>query len=368
MKKLINFGIISIIMIFSACDESYEMLTTIKKDGSCSREFTEKADSAFMVGDTSKSNPFPFFIDSTWNISWTHDSIKKSTRWPLKIWDPEGNEKEAVVYAKRNFATVESMASFDYLERDNWKSLKSHITFEKKFRWFYTYYYFEETFPKLETNIKVPITNYLTEKEAKIWLQGHADCFEGINGIEIQEYLSQIEEKFNRWLNRIIFEEYIHVIANNIKLLDTPGINAQRLLSAKDSIYNLYKKKETDFFLDFDAKEFDHYFDTNAFSKMFDKHQFLNQKVDSAFSVTNYFINQIDYHLAMPGKIISTNSSKVNSDTLYWKVDAYRFLLYKYDMYAESRTPNIWAFIVSGLLIVMAIWMFFIPSNKHYSR
>ena len=363
MKKLINIGIIATLVFFSACnDGKYKMFTTIKEDGSCSRKFTEKADSAFMVGDTSKSNPFPFSIDSAWKISWKTDSINKTTNWPLKKWESEGDKNKAVVFAKRKFPSVDSMASYDYLKRGNWKSVKPKIEFEKKFRWFYTYYYFKETFPKPELNNRIPITNYLSEKEAKMWLQGNEDCFEGMNGIEIKEYLSQIEEKFYKWYDRNIFEEYVHIIVNNINLLNATDISAQKLLSEKDSIYKKKEKK----FLEFDIKVFDNYYNTDAFSEMFDKHEFLKQKIDSSLAITNYFSNQkIDYHLDMPGKIINTNSSKENSDALYWKVSTSRFLLFKYEMYAESRTPNIWAFIVSGILIVIAIWIFLIPTNKN---
>jgi hypothetical protein len=364
MKNICNIGIISsIIFIFSACQDSgYKMLTTINEDGTCAREFTELADSAFMVGDTAKSNPFPFPIDTTFEISWTYDSLKSNSVWPLEKWEKNNKKKKVTIIAKKLFSSVVDMAGFDYLERGDWKSLRPYVSYNRKFRWFYTYHRFSETFPRIKTFDRVSINKYLTEEEVKMWFQGHNFCFEGMNGIEISEHLSQIEKKINQWIDRNVYEEHIHAIVNNIELLDAPGIDAKKLLAEKDSIYKSCKKKEKD--IDFDIKVLDNYFNTNAFTDMFEKHKRLEHEIDSALSFFDFYGNQLEYRLVMPGKIINTNSATKNSDTLSWKVDAYRFSMHDYEMYANSRTPNIWAFIVSAIIIIMVVLLFLVPVRK----
>lgn len=47
---------------------------------------------------------------------------------------------------------------------------------------------------------------------------------------------------------------------------------------------------------------------------------------------------------------------------LVWKVDAYRVLADNYRLQAESRVMNIWAFVLTGLLLVVAL-ILFIPTR-----
>ncbi|MFW5656170.1 MAG: hypothetical protein ACOC0C_01030 [Bacteroidota bacterium] len=61
--------------------------------------------------------------------------------------------------------------------------------------------------PENEQNLMQKIQDYLSDTEARVWLQDNAGYFKGMNGIEISEILEDIEKKFNQWINRNIFEE-----------------------------------------------------------------------------------------------------------------------------------------------------------------
>jgi hypothetical protein len=55
--------------------------------------------------------------------------------------------------------------------------------------------------------------------------------------------------------------------------------------------------------------------------------------------------------LVMPGKVVSTNAPHCENDKLTWQLNAYRFLPADYILTAESRRLNLWAVILTLLLL-----------------
>jgi hypothetical protein len=54
----------------------------------------------------------------------------------------------------------------------------------------------------------------------------------------------------------------------------------------------------------------------------------------------------------MPGKLTGTNGYIDSAGILLWPVDSDYFLTEQYKMQAESKIPNKWAWIVSGLFLL----------------
>jgi hypothetical protein len=72
----------------------------------------------------------------------------------------------------------------------------------------------------------------------------------------------------------------------------------------------------------------------------------------------NIIINNFkDYSLriVMPGKLIGTNGFIDSSNTLLWPVKSDYFLNEPYEMWAESKTTNSWAWVVSGLFLAFVL-------------
>ena len=57
----------------------------------------------------------------------------------------------------------------------------------------------------------------------------------------------------------------------------------------------------------------------------------------------------------MPGKLIGTNGFIDSTKKLIWPVTSDYFLTEPYEMWAESRTRNRWAWIVSGLFLIFVL-------------
>jgi hypothetical protein len=56
--------------------------------------------------------------------------------------------------------------------------------------------------------------------------------------------------------------------------------------------------------------------------------------------------------IMMTGKLIGTNGFIDSSQVLLWPVSGDYFLTEPYEMWAESKMPNIWAWIVSGFFLL----------------
>jgi hypothetical protein len=66
----------------------------------------------------------------------------------------------------------------------------------------------------------------------------------------------------------------------------------------------------------------------------------------------------------MPGLITGTNSSVLSGNRVSWDVFPMAFLLEDYTMVAESRVINVWAFIVSGMVLLGLISLLVVKSRK----
>jgi hypothetical protein len=57
----------------------------------------------------------------------------------------------------------------------------------------------------------------------------------------------------------------------------------------------------------------------------------------------------------MPGKLIGTNGFPDSSHVLVWPVKSDFFFTEPYLMWAESKTTNMWAWIVTGLFLLFVV-------------
>jgi len=73
-----------------------------------------------------------------------------------------------------------------------------------------------------------------------------------------------------------------------------------------------------------------------------------------------------DFHneAEMPGLITVTNSSALSGNRVAWDLFPMAFLLEDYSMVVESRVINVWAFVLSGLILLGLISLLAVKSLK----
>lgn len=379
MKTIIKSLIYCFILIFASCEHSNNMLTVINTDGSCYREYSAYVSTDFLKGDSAKkSTPFIVDIDSSYNIKWKYKNSDWQTKFPVSQSEidsiiltknkntniHESTDFEAI--ATKKYTSVEEMArNFSLSKSHEWNDLKVKYKFEKKFRWFYTFYKYQEIYPKIETDFTVPISKYLTKDEELFWFTGKPEILKGMNGVEIREYVGKIEDLYNRWFSQNIWNNEYKVLLENYSMISKPPVTIDRLKELRDTIFLKEASDNQDFKMQLILNK---YFKTKVFSELWDKQnsplgEFENNFLDQKF--VKYFAQNINYKLLLPGKNIQANTDIMQGDTLIWNLTAYRMFPQDYTIEAESRKANIWAFVLSFLLIILAVGSFFYkPKQK----
>ncbi|HET9569884.1 MAG TPA: hypothetical protein VFP20_00530 [Bacteroidales bacterium] len=378
--------LMAVVCALTSCMDRDNMLTVIRPDGSCYKEFSSSVGSDFMLGkNLSEQKYFPMVVDSTWSITWKlEDSTQTSTVFPLSqrtmdsimaLMPLERNqktnkmEKKSPVFdilLRRPFKSVEDMGkTFRLKPTHEWSKMKVIYHLEKKFRWFYTYYQYKETYPKVKTNFKTPVDSFMTNEEATYWFTGKPNIYKGMNGIEIREAIGSLEDKYNRWLAKNLWDNEFEVLLANYDQMKNPPVSLDSLAKSKDNIFNSKVRDNKDYDME---KLLNDFFKTKAFSiywktkdSPLKKHEkdFENQEFVSLFT------KEFNYNLCMPGRSKPIENVIMNGDTLNFKLTAYRMVYDNYVIEAESRRANVWAFVVSGLILVLTVGSFWYkPKGK----
>jgi len=359
MKKIL--WIVLVAALYSC--EPENMTTIVHADGSCERIFIAKATDAFIKGD-SASNPFPVSIDKNWKLEWQYDDEEKLKAWPLTSWtrQPQDSLKQIKVYATRKFASASEMANnFRFNTKSKWNDLIPQPVFEKKFRWFYTYYSYSETYPRLPIKFPMPMEKYMSKEEADYWLTGMPAFDKGISGMELYEKLSVMKEKFERWASANGWEfQYAIVLRNLDQFPGNPGY--EKMLKEKDRIYkSVSNEKKEDHKVSNIGEVLNKYFQTNAFAPLLNEQNEISKEVNNPVEMAklnDYTSTYFKYRLIMPGQLLTANGL-IKQDTILWSLDATKMLNSDYTLTATSKKMNIWAVIVSGLVVMLAIVLLF---------
>ncbi|GAB3424142.1 hypothetical protein [Niabella aquatica] len=370
MKK-IHFLIVTAAIIFSSCEPT-DMTTIVHENGSGTRIFSSKADSAFIAGDTSH-NPFPVALTSGWKVTWKYENRQGLNDWPGKNFRPQKNDTAAIfAFATHHYHSMPEMGdSFRFSKDHPWHQFKIIPKLERKFRWFYTYYTYTEIYPKLPFKIKVPFDKYMTADEYSFWLTGSPNLCEGMSGNEANNYTSALEKKFSLWMLQNVWEEQYEELLQHLQHFRNPP-SVSKMQAAKDSIFQLLILQSSDNSFELNTASvfntgstLNKYFHTNTFSKLDRSDDSIMRIIKNppALETFNHYNSvSLNYKLLMPGKLLSTNGLNKN-DTLVWKIDAFRMLKEDYIVKAESRKLNVLITIISMLFAAAGI-VFFVVKRK----
>ena len=345
MKTIkIILAIILLVFIVSCKSKTsyYKMVSIFDRKGNVHRELYAFGDSAFMAGNIS-NNPFLFELDSDWHIH-RFDTIIRYNFF--------GNEEKLNVKIIKDATSIENYAKDIRCDEKNRSLTVPEESLIKKSGWFYTNYSFQAVYKKFQYNLPVPIDDYLNKEEQILWTQGNMDDYKIMNGMEMNDYLSEIAEKFWKWHGCNRFEISLEIIKKQVQNYD--------LDSDKEKIYKqaiAFVDKES---IAIDPKTLsevlDSFYKTNYFSKQYNTYKEIwDEDFQTTFAIEEILMNVISYELVLPDKTVQTNAPIISSDTLTWKIDGMRLLFDDYTLTAEYRVMNRWAFGISGLLVLVAV-------------
>jgi hypothetical protein len=335
--------IISMILLFIvSCNEPDTVVTNyIHTDGSVTRKIEMKS----IEGDVKKRfkiSDIQVPLDSTWAVS---DSLtvdqKGDTTWFRK--------------AEKLFKNIGELNLAYKSDSGINKGVSRHAGFNKKFKWFNTEYRFSEKIDKILSS-GYPVSDFLSKEELLYFYSPESLIEEKQKGPDSLKYKSladSVKYKTDLWSTKNIVSEWISIFS---------GLAAGK--AGKDLSLESLKTHENDFIKV--VQENDQKFDSLwakgiILKKLIGEDNAVKYKTeaDSALgSATKAFLTNFkDYsvRIVMPGKLIGTNGFIDSSHVLLWPVKSDYFMTEPYEMWAESKTTNAWAWIISGLFLAFVL-------------
>ena len=355
MKKRMNIIMAVLLMILASCSTDYQMVTRVHKDGTVDREVWALADSAFLAGNETH-HPFLFRLGKDWEVEELDSCIET---------DFFGENGKLNLKAHKVLDGVEGLDFFS--AREDWMGPLAvpKEKLEKHFRWFYTYYTYTCDFQEIKDKGPIPMDKYLNRAEQLFLLQGKADGYAGMNGVELINSLEDAEQRFLEWYYHTQFEMSYEIVEHFLKKTPTDLSYLPRLEKDKEEVFSAdgNRKKEIECPPEYVCGLLDKRYQTAVFGNLYkDYARQMEQLFEEKSIATQLFEYQIKFELSMPGELLSSNAVSAQDGMLVWKVDAYRVLTDNYRLQAESRVMNIWAFVLTGLLFAVAL-ILFIPTR-----
>jgi hypothetical protein len=324
-------------LLVVGCDEPETVVTNyVHTDGSVTRKIEMRNyKNKFEIKDLQ----IPF--DSSWTLT---DSI-------------ELNEKGDTIWVRnveKEFENVEEINKTYKLDSGANKNISRKVVFNKKFRWFNTIFRFSEQVEKKLANGYV-IQDFLNEEELVNFYSPESLKKQNENGpdsLKFRALRDSVEVKTEKWLVRNLISEWINEfnkltegkengeMYRTLKAREIEIVNMAELNSAVfDSLW------ENDYFLN-------HFLGEENAAKY-------KIEADSAETllIDNFLteFNEYSVRTVMPGKLTGTNGFADSSKVLLWPVNSDFFLSQSYEMWAESKVSNIWAWVISGLFLLFVL-------------
>jgi len=319
----------------SGClEDEYKVTTVISTDGTCERVIT--------VGREQKTLPngaFPVPTDSTWQCEWTL----------AKKVDSTSKKADNVYTARKRFADFDGLAREYPVQHDSTR-LSISVNIQKKFRWFYSYYDYTETYARFDPlHVPVQPSAFMTEEELRQFMSS-----------EVPD--STLEKKRNLWEQQNMMEWAFGLLVDAVRRRNDPGLpvslfeqNKERLIAllADDTTKG---SKHRDF-ADKTVRDMAGllHLSTDAVRLLVPDLDSIGSQAVKRMEIIDKAKGSYTNSVVMPGVIIATNAGEVRGTTVVWRFTHEHLALMDYPMNVESRVINLWAIILTAFVVLVAI-------------
>ena len=357
MKK-ISLSVLPLIatIILASCGESnVRMHTTIHKDGSCEREVSY---STIM----SQAQRDSLWQGNTAPLAYPMPDCLNRQAFMGSHTDVDGDTVTTTL--SRGFRSVEDMCKETPLAL-NGTQLHSTAKFEKHFRWFYTEYTFQETISCVGDTFKLSATDYADKDVVSYWFTGQPNLVHGMSGAEASEKLSEMEPKITHWLNDNLFKTCFDYIVNHYDSIANPPVSRERFIELRDSLAKKILQGNDDITNVEPAKALSNFFHSDAYAIFFDENTPCGKGMnDELANRMNILWFSVPYTLSMPGTITDAGTGIIKGNVIYYPLTGERLIPADYVISATSRVTNIWAYILTSLIVLLALASFFIHQRS----
>jgi hypothetical protein len=332
--KSLRITVTMIVLLVISCDEPETIVTNyVHPDGSVTR----KIEMRFVKNEFNpKDYQVPF--DTSWRVK---DSIeiseKGDTTWVKKA-EKTFPDAASITSAYKNDTAVNS--GFD-----------RSVYFEKHFRWFNTEYRFAEKVGKIMQH-GYPVSDYLSGDELQ-WFYSPQELrdkqMNSADSLKYKHFSDTIDKKTEKWMVESVFSEWIAGFSNL-----TAGKGSENVIGDLKS----REKELSEMILERYIEKWDSLWEHGIILNDLigkDNAEKFRTEADSSMGIA---IKELmpdfrDYKVStvMPGRLTGTNGFSDSTGVLLWPVTSDLFLTQDYEMWAESKTSNTWAWVISAVFI-----------------
>jgi hypothetical protein len=335
-KKSIKIIISLLLITVISCNEPETVVTNyVHPDGSVTRKIEMwNTTNSFNKSDL----PVPF--DSTWLVKDTCEiNIKGDTAW--------------IKSAVKKFKNIDEINLAYKTDSGGNKDISRYAGFKKRFKWFNTEFRFSERIDK-KLSFGYPLKDFLNNEELLYFyspenLKHYKET--GPDSLKFKALSDSVKYKTGTWATKNFVSEWI---GKFLKLTEGKG--------GSDIIRESLKAREDEFVktIEDNGEKFDSLWSKGIILKEFigeaDARKFKTEADSAIESVAQNFFwadfKDYSVRIVMPGELIGTNGFIDTNQVLLWPVMSDFFLAEPYEMWATSKTTNVWAWIVSGLFLV----------------
>lgn len=279
--------------------------------------------------------------------------IGASTGWDVQK-DTSG---KALTYTfHKHFASVDESNRELGSDADTLFHIRS--TFEKEFRWFYTYIRYEDTYASLNRFPGEPATDYLTPEDyafiKRLPPEGKP------LSIADSIYLDQLNHKvYDTYAAHTMFTELYNDLLSVFKKYHVDEQSTRKLESQeKNMLKALVKEGDTsDYSLLYTVDSLGIVLPDEARSDYKRQCDAFNKRLEMVSEAGSWNATHI---IHMPWEVVTTNADSVAGNTLFWNPPTIKFLLTDYTMSAESRKLNLIPVVVSALILLISVGLLFL--------
>lgn len=333
MKRRAIFTVIVALVSLIGCNEPETIVTnTVHADGSVTRRVEIR-----NTEDVFEADFYRVPVDSSWIIVRSIEvSDEGDTTW--------------VMVAEKLFASTDLINS-DYASADGINSyLQRTASFRKMFRWFNTHFVFSESVERFIDDGH-PLASYLDREEIDfIRLPGSVsdELMAGADSLKYRSMSERTDSVMNVWMKQGFIRSWM---ASSTRLLGNAGADSSVIREFNSREYELLER----YSFDWDADSligivFEEEI-RSGFKPLLDSaRRDLEERVERWLDARVYTIQT-----RMPGKLTGGNGFFTQTGEVAWPVKPELYLFDDYEMIAESQMPNKWAWVVSGIFVLVVL-------------
>ena len=360
------FMALMLALLATSCrNKDDHMLTVINEDGTCSREYTFKTTQQWLAA--SADEDYDSIIDKSWERTWSVQGAD-SVRYPVPLTEAQLDSMQELdlnkplgnmllVHAKKTYDSVEEMSAELYRSDNHHlkkvEGIKATSTLEKSFKWFYTDYTFSETFTyEGEPIFPIPLSDFTSADTASFWFTGQPDLTQYLSGAEQKELLDKIEKKISQWSNANWFYEICNIIIDNYDSIQNTPVSKERFTSLRDSLVmqpSVLNAVEEDSNPKAFLSSIEGILHTDVYTNFLKTYEGGPAQYEQLLSFG------YPYDLVMPGTVTDAGMGEYDGKVIHYQLGGERLIPGPYTITASSRVANVWAYIVTALIILLAL-------------